>query len=1060
MANRNISVRLQVDGGRFKAELVEAGRTGQQAMEAIKTAAREAGTALEGTGDSARKTEREQEKLGRSAERLRRQYAEGYQAAREQSRAGELLGKGLLTQAEYASVVEGIGRKFNAAGTQARGFGQAVEAQGQRARVTAQQLAQLQPQLNDIFTTLTTGMSPLTIALQQGPQITQIFGGIGATFRAIPPVALAATAALAGVGIPLGIILSRAVDLAGEARGFNLALAAMGRQGQVTAGQLGDLVDKLRDVGVARDEARMTVATLIRTPSLPSAEIPRLASMAPDLAAATGSSASEAARQLAEVATGGYDAILKLDRALNGFLNPAQRENIRLLSEQGEKSRAYGVAIAALQDRIRGLNEQSLSPTQRSINEIGRAWDRLVDNLARGAIGRVTLQVVEGAISGAANLLAPSQPRVRDPVLEAEDALQLAVERLERFDRETRLYRDPNAETVIPGFGYGAPTAVRGQLQEQMAAARAEYDRVREVAERARPIVQTPTQSVGDPTLAPSPVQPPAIGEETARQIADLERRQRVYNASPSQRPKIEAEIQAETAARERSLNALEAERLKRAMVADALAQQRLNYRDQTGEIEIQGRATLAVAQAYAQGQAAVMRAEAARQAASEAYRGGIDQAARAEQILRVRVIDTIEAQTRAVFQADLATQSATRLAEAESQGAAAVQRADVAERSLAATRDARAALSLASGIAQERLRSAIDATTQAINAQAAAERTRQLARERRLAESERDFAEREADAAKIGDPAARRAAELGIERDRRRQALRERFGAEDEQLTKSQDAAAAFREQARYFSEIRDQAKSLAGDITNFLVDGFANASKGGQSAFANLADGAVGLFRRMAARIAATLIEQKFVLPITTQIVGALPGLFGVVAPQAAAQAGASAAAGSAAASAGPGFFESIGNWFTGLFGAGHAGAIVGVAPSHVRRVALDAFEGAERFHVGGMLGLRPDEVPFVGLRGEEVLTRNDPRHRWNMDRFERARTPAGEGDISVNVYDMRVSRDQPPARTEQRRGADGKREIAVFIEDKIEEAIRSGRLDRAQGETYGARRMTKRV
>ena len=32
MANRNISVRLQVDGGRFKAELVEAGRTGQQAQ--------------------------------------------------------------------------------------------------------------------------------------------------------------------------------------------------------------------------------------------------------------------------------------------------------------------------------------------------------------------------------------------------------------------------------------------------------------------------------------------------------------------------------------------------------------------------------------------------------------------------------------------------------------------------------------------------------------------------------------------------------------------------------------------------------------------------------------------------------------------------------------------------------------------------------------------------------------------------------------------------------------------------------------------------------------------
>lgn len=1059
MANRNISVRLQVDGGRFKAELVEAGRTGQQALKTIETAARDAGNALERTGASAQKADREQEKLARSAERLKRQYADGYQAAQEQGRASALLGKGLLTQDEYASVVEGIGRKFTAAGAQARSFGQAVETQGQQARITARQLAQLQPQLNDIFTTLTTGMSPLTVALQQGPQITQIFGGIGATFRAIPPVALGAAAALAAVGIPLAIILSRASDLAAESRTFNVALAAMGRQGQTTAGQLNELVEKLRDVGVARDEARSAVSTLVRTPNLAGAEIPRLASMAPDLAAAMGSSTSEAARQLAELATGGYDAIIKLDRALNGFLNPSQRENIRLLAEQGEKSRAYGIAIAALQERIRGLNEQSLSPTEKSINDISRAWDRLVDNLARGAIGRITLQVVEGAISGAANLLGPSQPRVRGPLAEAEDALQMAVERLDRFNRETRLYRDPNAEVVIPGFGYGSPNAVRLQVQEQVEAARAEYERLRQAAEQAQARAQAQAQP---PVVGGSAVggpQPMAIGEETARQIADLERRQRIYNAAPARRPLVEAEIQAEITARERNLNALEAEALKRRMVADAAAQQRQQYQDQTRELEIQSRATLAVADAYGQGQSAVIRAEAARQAAIEGYRNGINETARTEEILRTRVLETVEAQARAAFQAELSAQSARRLAEAEAQGTAAVQRAEVAERSLAATRDARAALSLATGAAEERLRASIEATTRAIEAQAAAERARMLARERRTSTNDRDIAEREAQAARLSDPAERRAAELAIERERRMQSMRERLGGVDEQVLQAQDAAAAFREQARYFNDIRDQAKSLSSDISNFLVDGFANAGKAGKSVFANLAEGAVGLFRRMAARIAATLIEQKFILPITTQIVGAFPSLFGVVAPQAAAQAGASAA-GTAAATSGPGFFEGIGNWFSGLFGAAHAGGLVGIAPSHTRLVALSAFAGAERFHAGGMLGLRPDEVPFVGLRGEEVLTRNDPRHRWNAERLDRMRMPAPANDVQVNVYDMRIGRDQPPARTEQRRGADGKREIAVFIEDKIDEAIRSGRLDRAQGETYGSRRLTKRV
>lgn len=1050
MANRNISVRLQVDGGRFKAELVEAGRTGQQALKSIETAAQEAGAALEKTGASAQKADREQEKLARSAERMKRQYAQGYQATQEQGRATDLLGKGLLTQAEHASVLEGIGRKYLVANANARTFGQTVEQQGQRTRITAQQMAQLQPQLNDIFTTLTTGMSPLTIALQQGPQITQIFGGIGATFRAIPPVALGAAAALAAVGIPLGIILSRAFDLSAQSRTFNVALAAMGRQGQTTAEQLGELVEKLRDVGVARDEARTAIATLVRTPNLSAGEIPRLASMAPDLAAATGTTASDAARQLAEFATGGYDAIIKLDRALNGFLNPSQRENIRLLTQQGERTQAYRIAIDALQERIRGLNDQALSPTQKSLNEIGRAWDRLVDNLARGAVGRVTLQVVEGAISGAANLVGPSQPRARDPLADAANALEQAVERLDRLNRETRLYRDPNAEVFIPGFSFGSPNAVRAQLQSQVDAARAELDRLQQATERAQ--VQAQAAATARTPVAPEPLR---IGEETARQIADLERRQRVYDATPARRPIIEAEIQAETIARERNLNALEAEALKRRMVADAVAQQRQQYQDQARELDIQSRATLAVADAYGQGQAAVIRAEAARQAALEGYRSGVDQASRAEEILRGRVVESAEAQARAAFQAELAAQSARRLAEAEAQGTAAVQRAEVAERSLAATRDARAALSLATGAAEERLRASIEATTRAIEAQAAAERARQLARERRTASNDLDIAEREAQAARLSDPSQRRAAELAIEREKRMQSMRERLGGVDSQILEAQDSAAAFREQARYFSEIRDQAKSMASDISNFLVDGFANAGKAGKSVFSNLAEGAVGLFRRMAARIAATLIEQKFILPITTQIVGAFPSLFGVVAPQAAASAGASAAA-----STGPGFFESIGNWFSGLFGAGHDGALVGIAPSHTRMVALGAFAGAGRFHAGGMLGLRPDEVPFLGLRGEEVLTRNDPRHRWNLDRRDRVLPQASSNDVAVNVYDMRIGRDQPPARTEQRRGADGRREIAVFIEDKIEEAIRSGRLDRAQGETYGSRRMTKRV
>ena len=60
-------------------------------------------------------------------------------------------------------------------------------------------------------------------------------------------------------------------------------------------------------------------------------------------------------------------------------------------------------------------------------------------------------------------------------------------------------------------------------------------------------------------------------------------------------------------------------------------------------------------------------------------------------------------------------------------------------------------------------------------------------------------------------------------------------------------------------------------------------------------------------------------------------------------------------------------------------HAGGITG--ESGVRRsVSASWFNGAPKFHNGGIPGLARDEVPAVLQRGEEVLTRNDPRHVLN--------------------------------------------------------------------------------
>ncbi len=61
-------------------------------------------------------------------------------------------------------------------------------------------------------------------------------------------------------------------------------------------------------------------------------------------------------------------------------------------------------------------------------------------------------------------------------------------------------------------------------------------------------------------------------------------------------------------------------------------------------------------------------------------------------------------------------------------------------------------------------------------------------------------------------------------------------------------------------------------------------------------------------------------------------------------------------------------------------HNGGIVGIDSGPRRALSPSAFAAAPRYHTGGIAGLRPDEIPSVLRRGEEVLTTSDPRHRNN--------------------------------------------------------------------------------
>jgi hypothetical protein len=79
------------------------------------------------------------------------------------------------------------------------------------------------------------------------------------------------------------------------------------------------------------------------------------------------------------------------------------------------------------------------------------------------------------------------------------------------------------------------------------------------------------------------------------------------------------------------------------------------------------------------------------------------------------------------------------------------------------------------------------------------------------------------------------------------------------------------------------------------------------------------------------------------------------------------------------------------------GHTGALIGTSGTRVKVPAI-TFADAPRFHGGGMLG--QDEVPFIGLKGERVLSREETRDYNN-------RTSPTMVSVTIQTQDLQSFR-----------------------------------------------------
>lgn len=261
----------------------------------------------------------------------------------------------------------------------------------QRAAMTAGELRnaqrQLPMQITDIVTGLASGQSVFMVAIQQGGQLRDAWGGIVPAGRAlvgaISPVAVAVTAGAAAFGAMAFSVYQAQQQLAG----MEAALIKTGAAGDITGAELVDLADRLdASTQATAGYAAEAITKVVETGRFSSDQLELVATAALKWEAATGQSLDDTIAQFVKLKKDPVAAILELNETMH-FLSEETLAQIRIFVEQGRQADATALAFetfaGVIDDRAPKVSD-SLGLIEGSLLNIKNAAKEALDELVVG----------------------------------------------------------------------------------------------------------------------------------------------------------------------------------------------------------------------------------------------------------------------------------------------------------------------------------------------------------------------------------------------------------------------------------------------------------------------------------------------------------------------------------------------------------------------------------------------------------------------------------------------------------------------------------------------------
>ena len=270
------------------------------------------------------------------------------------------------------------------AGNKAHGRG-AISA-GQHAMA----MRQLPMQITDVVTSLASGMPVWMVAVQQGGQIKDSFGGAGNALKALAGLVTPATVAFGALAVGAGLLATAYYQGSQEADNYRKTILMTGGIAGVTVSQMGDMAKAIGDVTGGQHAASAALVEMAGSGKIAGENLQGFTQVAMDLEKYVGQPIKTTAQHMASMGDEPVKASIKLNEQYH-YLTDTIYLQIKALEEQGRKEEAaalaqstYSTAMAARAGEMKG----SLGTLERAWHGLGNmanwAWNAML-NVGRAA---------------------------------------------------------------------------------------------------------------------------------------------------------------------------------------------------------------------------------------------------------------------------------------------------------------------------------------------------------------------------------------------------------------------------------------------------------------------------------------------------------------------------------------------------------------------------------------------------------------------------------------------------------------------------------------------------